>query len=139
MKMIAATDQTSFEYDGPATRSQRIMELVVPENARQQLPLVVSMVSHLSRSADDRWLTCIGASFVSKRDCESFQVHWQRLLQVIPDSRHDAFELAERALAAGKSHTVVYLAAKTPTPHQLYRLECAAAAGNCQGMVVHSR
>lgn len=135
--------QSSFDYDldfrqeaVPATR--RIMEFVCADG-RQQLPLLLSLMGHLSRTDDSRWLTCIGPAFLSKGDCLAYQVHWQRLLQVIPRSHESNVELAERALAARRSHTVVWLMANAPTEQTLYRLETAAAAGDCQGLIIHGR
>lgn len=136
--MNASEKQTAFDYEA-APREKRIMELVLTDNLRQQLPLLLSVVSHLSRQADGRWLTCIGTTFLAKRECLDYQVDWQRLLQVMPNGRVGGFDLAERAMAAGRSHTVVFVAPSSPTPHQLYRLENAATAGQCQGLLIHGR
>lgn len=131
--------QATFDYETPTERQRRIMELVLPDDLRQQVPLLLSVVSHLSRQMDERWLTCIGASFLAKRECLDYQVNWQRLLQVMPNSRVGGFDLGERVLSAGRSHTVVLVTPGAPTPHQLYRLESAAHAGDCQGLLVHGR
>jgi cell division inhibitor SulA len=131
--------QTTFDYEGSARPHTRIMELVVPDDLRQQAPLLLSVVSHLSRQADGRWLTCIGTSFLTKRECLDYRIDWQRLLQVMPNGRVGGFDLAERALAARRSHTVVFVAPRSPTPHQLYRLEQAATVGQCQGLLIHGR
>jgi cell division inhibitor SulA len=135
--------QNSFDFDNENaadTRAERrIMEFVCADDRRQQLPLLLSLMGHLSRTDDSRWLTCIGPAFFSKNDCLGYQVHWQRLLQVIPRSHESNVELAERALAAGRSHTVVWLMASAPNEQTLRRLEKAAALGDCQGLIIHGR
>ncbi len=120
---------------------ERIIEVVVPaaQDDRPQLTLVLPLLAHLSNSGDDRWLTCIGPSFVAKRDCLRYGINWKRLLQVLPRQRVGHSELCERALAAGRSHTVAFLVDETPSAELLARLERAAQQGNCQGIVIHTR
>jgi len=118
---------------------QRIIEFVFPGEPRQQLSLILPTLAHLSHNQDQRWLTCIGPSFLSKKDCQAFHLNWQRLLQVLPNQRCAIIDLAERALLAGKSHTVVCLAPTSLTAQELARLERAAQNGHCQGIVIHSR
>lgn len=98
------------------------------------------MLSHLSHSGDSRWLTCIGSYFLSKKDCAEFNLDRKRLLQVLPSARCDVFELAERALIAGKSHTVVCLApAAEISDRQLLALEHAARQGSCRCILIRCR
>ncbi len=125
----------------PDTPCERIVEVVVPaeRNERPQLTLVLPLLAHLSNSNDGRWLTCIGPSFVSKRDCQRYGINWKRLLQVLPKQRVDNSDLCERALAAGRSHTVAFLVDEPPSTELLARLERAARQGNCQGIVIHTR
>ncbi len=85
-----------------ADTTSRISEFIFPGDPRQQLPLILPMLSHLSHCGDSRWLTCVGASFLSKKDCLDFALDWRRLLQVLPSARCDVFELTARALAAGQ-------------------------------------
>ena len=120
---------------------ERIIEVVVPaaQDARPQLAMVLPLLAHLSNTGDSRWLTCIGPSFVAKRDCQRYGINWKRLLQVLPNQRVDRSDLCERALAAGRSHTVAFLIDEPPSSELLVRLERAAQQGNCQGIVIHTR
>ena len=119
---------------------QRIVEFVFPGEPRQQLSLILPVLANLSNNNDQRWLTCIGPSFLSKKDCQRFRLNWQRLLQVLPNQRCAAvIDLAERALQAGKSHTVVCVIPAALSAAELARLERAATLGSCQGIIIHGR
>jgi cell division inhibitor SulA len=117
---------------------QRIVEFVFPGEARQQLPLILPVLAHLTNNGDHRWLACIGPQLLTKSDCRRYHLNWQRLLQVLPNRRCAAIDLAERALQAGKSHTVCVMADALDA-QDLLRLERAAAIGNCRGIVIRSR
>lgn len=135
MAAMQAIDETALE----AAPTSHISEFIFPGEARQQLPILLPVLSHLSRCGDSRWLTCIGTSFLAKKDCADFGLDWRRLLQVLPSTRCDVFELTERALTAGKSHTVVCLAPVAPSQQQLSALEQAAHLGGCRCILVRSR
>ncbi len=125
-------------HEAPLTPPQRIVEFVFPGEARQQWSLILPVLGHLTNNGDQRWLTCIGPQLLAKKDCRQYRLNWQRLLQVLPGQRGVVIDLAERALQAGKSHTVVCVVGEL-SAHNLQRLEHAAAAGNCQGIVIRSR
>jgi len=135
---MTAIARTTHHNSAPC---ERIIEVVVPaeQNERPQLTLVLPLLAHLSNSNDGRWLTCIGPSFVAKRDCQRYGINWKRLLQVLPNQRVDHSDLCERALATGRSHTVAFLVDEAPSAELLARLERAARQGNCQGIVIHTR
>jgi cell division inhibitor SulA len=137
---MSAIARTSHDNHRSAP-CERIIEVVVPAaaDARPQLTLVLPLLAHLSNSSDGRWLTCIGPSFVAKRDCQRYGINWKRLLQILPNQRVDQGDLCERALAAGRSHTVAFLVDEPPSAELLARLERAARQGNCQGIVIHTR
>ena len=135
--MLAMQTKSSTAIDADAV--SRISEFIFPGDPRQQLPLIMPMLSHLSRSGDSRWLTCVGASFLSKKDCLDFALDRRRLLQVLPSARCDVFELTARALAAGKSHTLICLAPIEASPQQLALLEQAARSGNCRCILIRGR
>jgi len=118
--------------------AQRIVEFVFPGEARQQLSLILPVLGHLTNSGDQRWLTCIGPQLLAKKDCRQYNLNWQRLLQVLPSQKCAVIDLAERALQAGKSHTVVCVVNEL-SADQLVRLERAASLGNYQGIVIRSR
>jgi len=134
-----STQQATINHSGLAPQPQRIIEFVFPGEPRQQLSLILPTLAHLSHHTDQRWLTCIGPLFLSKKDCQAYQLNWQRLLQVLPNQRCAIIDLAERALLAGKSHTVVCLAPTPLSVPEMYRLERAAVLGRCQGIVIHGR
>lgn len=117
---------------------QRIVEFVFPGEARQQLPLILPVLAHLTNNGDQRWLTCIGPQLLAKKDCRRYHLNWQRLLQVLPNQRCAVIDIAERALQAGKSHTVCVVA-EVLSEQDLQRLERAATLGNCRGIVIRSR
>jgi cell division inhibitor SulA len=117
---------------------QRIVEFVCPGDARQQLPLILPVLAHLTNSGDQRWLACIGPQLLTKGDCRRYSLNWQRVLQVLPNRRCAVIDMAERALQAGKSHTVCVVA-ESIDAEDLRRLEHAAAMGNCRGIVIRSR
>lgn len=117
---------------------QRIVEFVFPGEARQQLPLILPVLAHLTNTGDHRWLTCIGPQLLAKKDCRRYDLNWQRLLQVLPNQRCAVIDLAERALQAGKSHTVCVVA-DILGEQDLARLERAATLGNCRGIVIRNR
>src|ERR1044072_1428579 len=79
-------------YSDVDAGGQRIMEFVFPGEARQQLPLILPVLAHLSHNNDERWLTCIGSEFVSKKDCQLFNINRQRLLQGLPSHRYATLE-----------------------------------------------
>lgn len=128
-------DQPDDEANAP---EQRIVEFVFPGEARQQLPLILPVLAHLTNNGDQRWLTCIGPQLLAKKDCRRYHLNWQRLLQVLPNQRCAVIDLAERALQAGKSHTVCVVA-EALSKQDLLRLERAATAGNCRGIVIRTR
>lgn len=123
---------------GQSTPVQRIAEFIFPGEARQQLPLILPTLAHLTNNGDSRWLTCIGPQLLAKTDCRRYRLNWQRLLQVLPNQRCSVIDLAERALQAGKSHTVCVVA-ETLSAQDLARLERAAIAGHCHGIVIRGR
>lgn len=124
--------------DGAAESVQHIAEFIFPGEARQQLPLILPVLAHLTNNGDPRWLTCIGPQLLAKVDCRRYRLNWQRLLQVLPNARCSVIDLAERALQAGKSHTVCVVA-ETLSAEDMARLERAAIAGDCRGIVIRSR
>lgn len=122
--------------DNPS--EQRIVEFVCPGDARQQLPLILPVLAHLTNSGDQRWLACIGPQLLTKGDCRRYHLNWQRVLQVLPNRRCAVIDMAERALQAGRSHTVCVVV-ESIGAEDLKRLERAAALGNCRGIVIRSR
>ena len=118
---------------------QRISEFVFPDSSPLPLSLVLNMLGHLSHSTDSRWLSCIGLPHTSKKECLQSGLDWQRFLQVFPNNRLAVFDLFERVLQAGRSHTVVAWLPAELSEQELARLEAAAAAGNCQGIVIRHR
>jgi cell division inhibitor SulA len=126
----------SIEADNSS--EQRIVEFVCPGDARQQLPLILPVLAHLTNSGDQRWLACIGPQLLTKGDCRNYRLNWQRVLQVLPNRRCSVIDMAERALQAGSSHTVCVVT-EAIDAQDLARLERAASIGNCRGIVIRSR
>lgn len=119
-------------------RTSRIVEFVVPQISLPELAFIFPLLSHLSYSEDPRWVTCIGSLLLSKKDCRQFGLNRYRLLQVLPSQRCNVVDIAERALLAGKSHTV-FCQAETVSAQDLLHLEQAAARGQARCVIVRSR
>ena len=116
----------------------RVVEFVIPEISLRQLAFIFPLLGHLSYSEDARWVTCIGPLLLSKKDCRQFGLNRYRLLQVLPSQRCNVVDIAERALNAGKSHTV-FCQVETVSAQDLTRLEHAAARGQAHCVIVRSR
>ena len=118
--------------------ASHVVEFVVPEISLEQLAFIFPLLGHLSYSEDQRWVTCIGPLLLSKRDCRRFGLNRYRLLQVLPSQRCNVVDIAERALMAGKSHTV-FCQADALSAQDYARLEQAAARGQSRCVIVRSR
>ena len=121
-----------------ASQSSRVVEFVVPQISLRHLAFIFPLLGHLSYSEDQRWVTCIGPLLLSKKDCRQFGLNRYRLLQVLPSQRCNVVDIAERALAAGKSHTV-FCQAEILSEKDIARLEQAAARGQARCVIVRSR
>ncbi|HET8711662.1 MAG TPA: hypothetical protein VFM32_09815 [Spongiibacteraceae bacterium] len=116
----------------------RIVEFVVPEISLRQLAFIFPLLGHLSFNEDPRWVTCIGPLLLSKKDCRQFGLNRYRLLQVLPSKRCNVVDIAERALAAGKTHTV-FCQVEQVSGEEIKRLELAAMLGQARCVIVRSR
>jgi len=125
-------------HDRAPSAPAPVVEFVVPDISLPQLAFIFPLLGHLSYSEDPRWVTCIGPLLLSKRDCRQFGLNRYRLLQVLPSPRCDVVDIAERALNAGKSHTV-FCFAEALEDKDLIRLEQAAARGRARCVIVRSR
>ena len=121
-----------------STNTSRVIEFVVPEVSLRQLAFIFPLLGHLSYNEDPRWLTCIGPLLLSKKDCRQFGMNRYRLLQVLPSQRCNVIDIAERALASGKSHTV-FCQTDALSEQDLASLELAAARGQARCVIVRSR
>lgn len=121
-----------------AATLSRVVEFIVPEVSLQQLAFIFPLLGHLSFNEDPRWLTCIGPQLLSKKDCRQFGLNRFRLLQVLPSQRCDVIDIAERALAAGRSHTV-FCQAESISAQDLQRLESAAERGQARCVIARRR
>lgn len=131
--------QQQIPADDCAETSEHIVEFVFPGAAWRQLGLILPVLGHLSHSGDQRWLTCIGSLLLTKKDCRQYGLNWQRLLQVLPSPRCEVLDIAERALQAGRSHTVVCVVDAALSAAQTAKLNQAARAGGCRCIVIRSR
>ncbi|MFT3931234.1 MAG: hypothetical protein QM709_13150 [Spongiibacteraceae bacterium] len=119
-------------------KTSRVVEFVVPQISLTELAFIFPLLGHLSYSEDPRWVTCIGSLLLSKKDCRQFGLNRYRLLQVLPSQRCNVVDIAERALLAGKSHTV-FCQAETVSTQDLVRLEQAASRGMARCVIVRNR
>lgn len=121
-----------------AASPSRVVEFIIPKISLRQLEFILPLLGHLSYSEDPRWVTCIGSLLLSKKDCLQFGLNRYRLLQVLPSQRCNVVDIAERALTAGKSHTV-FCQTEALSEQDLARLEIAAAHGQARCVIVRSR
>lgn len=118
--------------------SSNLIEIVLPGDARLHLPLILPILSQLTYDRGHGWLTYVGSTLLSKKNCIQFGLNWQRLLQVLPSIRCNTLDIAERALISGRSHTVVVIATSCNS-QQLQRLEIAALEGRCRCILIRTR
>lgn len=118
--------------------ASRVIEFIVPEVSLQHLAFIFPLLGHLSYNEDPRWLACIGPLLLSKKDCRQFGLNRYRLLQVLPSQRCNVIDITERALAAGKSHTV-FCQTEVISQQDLARLENAARRGQARCVIARNR
>ncbi len=135
---MSSFQQPLLNAGGTSAATSRVVEFIVPEISLRQLAFIFPLVGHLSFSEDPRWVTCIGPLLLSKKDCRQFGLNRYRLLQVLPSQRCNVIDIAERALVAGKSHTV-FCQAETLCERDLIRLEHAATRGQARCVIARSR
>lgn len=128
----------TLSTNGNAATTSHIVEFVVPEVSLRQLAFIFPLLGHLSYNEDPRWLTCIGPVLLSKKDCRQFGLNRYRLLQVLPSQRCNVIDITERALAAGKSHTV-FCQVEIISQQDLMRLENAAKRGQARCVIARNR
>ncbi len=128
----------SLHLRNTATQPSRIVEFVVPNISLDALAFILPLLGHLSFSEDPRWVTCIGSLLLSKKACRQFGLNRYRLLQVLPSQRCNVVDIAERALSAGKSHTV-FCQVETISAQDLSKLEQAAERGQARCVIVRCR
>ena len=130
--------QNQLALSEQQANASSLVEIVLPGDVRLHLPLILPILSQLTYGSERGWLTYVGTTLLSKKDCREFGLNWQRLLQVLPSIRCHTLDIAERALISGRSHTVVAIAT-TCTSHQLQRLELAAREGKCRCILIRTR
>lgn len=135
MTNLAHINSANHSYQQPLGG---VTELVLTNDAPEQLTLLMPMIAYLSNSSQDRWITWIAPHNISRELLESHGVN-TRFIRVI--HCHDQLSLlwvTWEALAAGNSHTVISSPGKL-TDKELNQLEVAAMQGKCQGLLLRVR
>ena len=120
---------------------ERIGEVILPSLGFSMAALIAPMLTQLSRSQDQRWLTLICTSSQARDISQWLKttgVVVNKLLLLSASSHNGCLELGAKALAAGTSHTVVTWLNNT-LPAELEQLENAARAGNSAGLIIRQR
>lgn len=132
---------SSTNLSGSTSRQQPssgVTELVLTNDAPEQLVLLLPMIAFLSNSCTDRWITWVAPHNVDRELLESYGVNTRYIRMIhCTDSQH-ALWVTWEALAAGNSHTVIASPGKL-TDKELSQLEVAAVKGKCQGLLLRIR
>jgi len=115
-----------------------ITELIIANGSPEQAALLMPMIAFLSRSCKDRWVTWIAPLHVSRDFLESFGVDARYIRLVHCHNEASRLWITWEALSAGNSHTVISSPGKL-SEKELKLLEQAAAAGQCQGLLLRVR
>ena len=133
-------NQATLPFEQPTPyQSRQITEMVLPAASELEAHIVLPVIAHLSHNDQQRWLTWVGPFCLSRQACESFQIHWQSLLQIFPRHHNSNVELICRALKSGKSHTVAGYIQQPLNQQEMLMLEQAAEAGQSQALLIRYR
>jgi cell division inhibitor SulA len=136
--VINAHDFSGRRAAPASAATSGVTELVLAGDDAQQLALLLPMIAHLSNHCQDRWITWIAPSGITRSLLESYgvNIHCMRLIHArTPD---DARWITWEALSAGNSHSVIANLGRL-TERELKDLEVAAWNGQSQGLLVRSR
>lgn len=114
-----------------------ITEVILPEG--DDLSIVLPSLAYLTHHHQDRWLTWISLKpKIDRHLLQAYNFDLSHVRVVYPKSSEEAFWLFWEALTEGNSHTVIGTLGGLES-RSLTKLEHAATAGRCMGMVLRSR
>ncbi len=116
-----------------------VTQLILTQNVRQQLPLILPMITSLSSGKQNKWITWIDMpSDINKTTLDCFGIDTKKFQTVYSSKRHDAFNLSVMALKTGRSQLVIASPGKL-SDAEFQQLEFAAIKGNCPGIIITER
>ena len=128
--MGAAIQLDLLEPAGEAL-PERVAEWLMPRAGGAWLARSMPLLSDLDGETPQRWLTWVHSGTRPLLAASTGRRHTRAWRQVLAASREEAIERAERALAAGTSHTVILLVEQRLEGGAMARLEHAARVGQC--------
>ena len=135
MTNLARVSSTHIQRQQP---SGGVTELVLTSDSPEQMALLMPMITYLSNSARDRWITWIAPHNISRELLESYGVNTRYIRLIHCHDLPSLLWITWEALAAGNSHTVISSPGKL-TDKELNQLEIAAMQGKCQGLLLRVR
>ena len=134
--------QLTHAAEPTANTINSIDEVILSGSLWQSGRLLKSLLSDLANEhQDQRWLTLILSNDQAKSTIKWLKTNGlsnQRLQVLNHSAKADAFQLTQKALASGTSHTVVSWINKLNN-NELTELEYAAKSGQCQGLAIRNR
>jgi cell division inhibitor SulA len=126
------------EHSNPILE-QRVSQICLPNNTSACRYLLPGMLKELNASSDDRWLCWVAQQPVKAlmRAGQAKTQEQNRVLQIVSREPHpELLRIAKRALATGKSHTVILVLDYQPSLDDIQQLELSAQAGLSECLVV---
>lgn len=116
--------------------SSRISEMSIPGSA-QMKHLLPTMLCELAEQETERWLCWVSTTpiqaVMQNRHAK------KQVLQIVNAQKDELVKLAERALANGKSHTVVLAVESELSSRDVARIEIAAEFGNAECLLLKAK
>lgn len=135
---MANTAQMITPKREKAANASRIAEIIGTQSAMSSL-LLAPFLKVASVQNADRWMIFVNPPQpLDKNALQKMGVDPTCVLVLHCNTDKDALQLTQRALASGKSHTVVSWLNKLKT-YPVSAFELAAQKGNSQGLVIRQR
>ncbi len=115
-----------------------VTELVLPASHGENSALVLPMLAHLSKQAENRWISWIAPPKIDKAQLISSGVDLNKLRLIHLKPGLDPLWATWEALAAGNSHTVI-ASPGSLNEKAFTALEKAARQGICHGLLIRLR
>lgn len=96
---------------------------------------VLPLLSKLSHSLDERWLTCVDSPSLAKNVALAADIQPDKLLRVQASATLETTEVMKKALRAGLSHTVIGFCGELSVTQREELRQCAELA-DCQCLVL---
>jgi SOS-response cell division inhibitor, blocks FtsZ ring formation len=124
----------------PEKKSSGLTEIVLPVSGSDfigNFEMVLPMLAHLSHQTQNRWLTWITTTEISKADLSTYGFQLQNV-QVVRVNQKDVSWVLWEALSNGTSSTVV-ANVEHLSKLDFDNFDSACRQGNCRGLIFRSR